>query len=58
MMMTPRSSIIARASRNTFRLVGTRLPSKAITPKAKAISVAAGIAQPWRVTSSAPLNSR
>ncbi|MNH19219.1 hypothetical protein D3C79_789460 [compost metagenome] len=52
MMMTPRSSMIARASRKTFRLVGTRLPSSAITPRAKAISVAAGMAQPARVTSS------
>ncbi|CSD20281.1 Uncharacterised protein [Vibrio cholerae] len=43
---TPRSSMIASASRNTFKLTGTRLPSSAMIPSANAISVAAGIAQP------------
>ena len=44
--------MIASANRNTLRLTGTRLPSSAITPRAKAMSVAAGIAQPARATSS------
>src|SRR3546814_20940111 len=47
-MMTtaPISSTIATVTRNSFSEVGARLPSSARTPIAKAMSVAAGIAQP------------
>ena len=47
MLAAPRSSTTATLSKNTRRLAGTRLPSSASTPSAKAMSVAAGIAQPW-----------
>ena len=50
--MAPRSSIIARIIRNTFRAGGTLLPRRAMTPRAKAISVAAGIAQPFKAAGS------
>ena len=40
------SSNIANEVRNIFMAVGTLEPSKDNTPKAKAISVAAGMAQP------------
>ena len=40
------SSTIASASRNSFAPTGTRLPSSAITPTEKAMSVAIGIPQP------------
>lgn len=46
------SSMIASAIRKIFSASGTRLPNSASTPSAKAISVAAGIAQPSRVTGS------
>ena len=46
MTMAPMSSIIASDTRKIFRAMGTRLPSSVNTPRAKAISVAAGIAQP------------
>ena len=42
----PRSSAMATVVRNSFSEVGTRVPSRASTPIAKAMSVAAGIAQP------------
>ena len=42
----PRSSTIATVVRNSLSEAGARLPSSARTPIAKAISVAAGIAQP------------
>ncbi|MNH39961.1 hypothetical protein D3C79_1012050 [compost metagenome] len=45
-MLAPRSSIIARVIRNNFSDTGTRLPSSANTPRAKAMSVAMGMAQP------------
>ena len=41
---------MARAVRNTFSDTGTRDPSSASTPSAKAMSVAAGIAQPRSVS--------
>jgi len=50
----PRSSMIARAVRKIFSEAGTREPSRARTPRAKAMSVAAGIAQPWRAVESCP----
>ncbi|MCY1248488.1 hypothetical protein D9M72_619250 [compost metagenome] len=40
--------MIARVIRNSFSETGTRLPSNASTPRAKAMSVAVGIAQPLR----------
>src|ERR1700730_13958649 len=58
MMIAPRSSMIARASRNTLSDGGARGPSKARTPSAKAISVAVGIAQPRRASSSPQLQAR
>ena len=42
------SSITAIASSSAFSATGTRLPSSARMPSAKAMSVAAGIAQPDR----------
>ena len=45
-MMAPMSSKIAREVRKILRLIGTREPSNERMPRAKAISVAAGIAQP------------
>ncbi|MNY48537.1 hypothetical protein D3C86_1838790 [compost metagenome] len=48
MTIAPRSSMIARVIRNNFSDTGTRLPSSASTPSAKAMSVAVGIAQPSR----------
>ncbi len=38
--------MMAKVIRNSFSDTGTRLPSRASTPRAKAISVAMGIAQP------------
>ncbi len=38
--------MIAKAVRNTFSAIGTRLPSRLMTASAKAISVATGTAQP------------
>ena len=38
--------MIASATRNTLRPVGTRLPSTLMTARAKAMSVATGTAQP------------
>ena len=51
------SSMIASESRNSFKLRGTREPSSASTPSAKAMSVAAGIAQPRSATGSEKLIS-
>ena len=50
MKMAPRSSMMARAVKNTFREGGTRLPSKLIKAMAKAISVAVGIPMPRKVS--------
>ena len=47
--IAPKSSIIASAVKKTFREIGTLLPNKDKTPKEKAISVAEGIAQPFKV---------
>ena len=44
--IAPMSSTIASESRKIFSGDGTRLPSKASTPTAKAMSVAIGIPQP------------
>ena len=38
--------MMASANKNTFNGNGTRLPNNATMPKAKAMSVAMGIAQP------------
>ena len=47
--MAPKSSIIAKAVKKTFKETGTLLPNKDKTPKEKAISVADGIAHPFNV---------
>ncbi len=52
--MAPRSSRIASAVRKIFSEVGTRDPRTARTPSAKAMSVAAGIAQPRSQSGVAP----
>ena len=44
--MAARSSKIASASRNAFSDTGTRSPNARSSAKAKAMSVAAGMAQP------------
>ena len=48
--MAPRSSIIAKAVRNIFKQIGTLDPSNDNIPNEKAISVADGIAHPFRVS--------
>ena len=48
--MAPRSSIIANAVKNTLREIGTFDPSKDKIPIEKAISVAEGIAHPFKVS--------
>ena len=48
--IAPRSSIIAKAVKNTFNEIGTLDPSKDKIPREKAISVAEGIAHPFRVS--------
>ena len=45
-MMAIKSSITAKAVKNTFMELGTLEPKAVITPIAKAMSVAVGIAQP------------
>ena len=47
--IAPKSSIIARATKKTFKDIGTLDPNKDKTPSEKAISVAEGIAQPFKV---------
>ena len=47
--IAPRSSIIARAVKKTFRDSGTLFPNNESTPNEKAISVAEGIAHPFKV---------
>ena len=47
--IAPRSSIIASAVKKTLRDNGTRFPNNDNTPKEKAISVADGIAHPFKV---------
>ena len=47
------SSMIASASSSMRSAAGTRLPSSASTPTAKAMSVAVGTAHPFRSTGSA-----
>ena len=49
MTMAPRSSRIASVSRKILSRGGTRSPRSESTPSAKAMSVAAGIAQPRSV---------
>ena len=48
--IAPKSSIIAKAVKNTFNDKGTLLPNKDKTPKEKAMSVADGIAHPFKVS--------
>ena len=48
--IAPRSSIIARAVKKIFKDIGTLEPSKDNIPREKAISVADGIAQPFKVS--------
>ena len=55
MRMAPRSSRMASASRKILSDEGTRGPSSASTPTAKAISVADGMAQPLSATGSPAL---
>ena len=49
------SSATASVDRNTRTPLGTRLPSSAMMPKAKAMSVAVGTPQPWEVSGLAAL---
>ena len=49
MTIAPKSSIIAKAVKNTFSERGTLFPKRDRTPREKAISVAEGIAHPFRV---------
>ena len=46
-MIAPKSSTIANAVRNIFKVRGTFLPRIEIIPNEKAISVAIGIPQPF-----------
>ena len=48
---------MARAVRNTLSEAGTRGPSRDSTPRAKAMSVAAGMAQPRKVAGSPQLKA-
>ena len=50
MSIAPKSSIIAKAVKKTFRDKGTLRPNKDNTPNENAISVAEGIAQPLSVS--------
>ena len=50
MIIAPRSSIIARAVKKTFKDNGTLLPNNDKTPNEKAISVADGMAHPFKVS--------
>ena len=47
--MAPRSSIMASATKKTFKETGTLEPRSDRTPIEKAMSVAVGIAQPLKV---------
>ena len=47
--IAPKSSIIARAVKKTLREIGTLFPNRDNTPNENAISVADGIAHPFRV---------
>ena len=49
-MIAPKSSIIAKAVKKTFKEIGTLEPSKDNTPIEKAISVADGMAHPFNVS--------
>ena len=50
MTIAPRSSMIAKATKNTFNDMGTLFPSSDKTPIENAMSVADGIAQPFKVS--------
>ena len=50
MTIAPKSSIIAKAVRKTFKEIGTLLPNNERIPRENAISVADGIAQPFSVS--------
>jgi hypothetical protein len=54
MMIARRSSRMASAVRNILSETGTREPRRASTPRAKAMSVAVGMAQP-RIFSPSPM---
>ena len=56
--MAPMSSTIASAVRKMARDRGARLPTSAITPMAKAMSVAIGMAQPSNAAGLFRLNSQ
>ena len=49
-MIAPKSSIIAKAVKKTFKEIGTLEPSKDNTPIEKAISVAVGMAHQFNVS--------
>ncbi len=49
--MAPRSSMMASAVKNIFRLAGTLLPNNEAIPREKAMSVAMGIPHPWEKNS-------
>ena len=51
MIMAPISSKIANEIRKTFKLVGVFNPNRLNTPSAKAMSVAVGIDQSFKVVS-------
>ena len=51
MIIAPKSSIIAKAVRNTFKDIGTLEPNSDNTPNEKAMSVAEGIAHPLNAVS-------
>ena len=55
--IAPKSSIIAKAVKKTFKDNGTLFPNRESTPKENAISVADGIAQPFIVSLSPKLKS-
>ena len=53
--IAPKSSIIASAVKKTFNDKGTLFPNNDKTPREKAISVAEGIAHPFKVSLSPKL---
>jgi hypothetical protein len=57
MTSAPKSSMMAIVSKNNLSDAGTRLPNNDKIPKAKAMSVAAGIAQPLKATLSPQLKA-
>ena len=49
MTIAPKSSMMARAVKKTFKETGTLFPNRDKTPNENAISVAEGIAHPFKV---------